>query len=620
MIKVKKIVIHDFKRIKTESVPLAPITALVGGNTSGKSSVLQAAQLCVSMLQASYVRTKPNKKIEYLQTLANEAVSYRPTDILLNLRHGEPANQSKSFLLGYECEDVAEDGTTTQRNLSIAVTRGKNANLALEFTGDLSLIPILGNRDMPFSIFTPGLSGIPLREEWRTRGALDAAAMHGDANLYLRTLLDHLLRKNLDQKTVKNWCSGEIDIDDLPPDSPWHRFCTLLDKCYAGARIYVNHDNQRDRYVEISVAFGGQISKLDMASTGMLQVIQILAYACFYTPPLLLLDEPDAHLHADSQTKLHLALKSIVSTTDTRIVLATHSPQLIQHMLGDDDASVVWMDQGKIVPVPKGDRPAIPVLMELGALSVGAGAFDPKNKLVVLTEDSEKNPIRRYVESNGAKDYACLSYNGCGNLSGARQLAGLLRDLRPEAKIIIHRDRDYRTTEEMSFEIALAKALYEKDGITGVAELFTPLNDVEHCFLNIEHLSSVFDGIATKQQLQQALDQSVAKQRDEITNCVRKARNVINRDLYDSERMKNKTALRTSSGIADKSPKDQDFLPKDGTTPLKEDQWHGKTVYRAFLKEVHTIIKGDTKRIPKLIFSHSPHLKSPEWAKEILFT
>ena len=58
-IKIKKITIKDFKRIKYLSLELAPITALVGGNTSGKSSVLQAAQLAISLLQAAYT-TRPD--------------------------------------------------------------------------------------------------------------------------------------------------------------------------------------------------------------------------------------------------------------------------------------------------------------------------------------------------------------------------------------------------------------------------------------------------------------------------------------------------------------------------------------------------------------------------------
>ena len=52
--RLDKIAINQFKRIETLEVELQPITALVGGNTSGKSSALQAAQLGVSILQAAF--------------------------------------------------------------------------------------------------------------------------------------------------------------------------------------------------------------------------------------------------------------------------------------------------------------------------------------------------------------------------------------------------------------------------------------------------------------------------------------------------------------------------------------------------------------------------------------
>lgn len=242
--RVEKIFVENFKRIKREEIVLQPITALVGGNTSGKSSVLQAAQLCVSLMQASFTEIKKGK-VTRLSTLANEAVSYRPTDVLLTLRHSVPVSeaesvsetesvqtkpvqakpvQTKSFSIGFTCTQIDDNGVETLLQLTVSVTRGKNANLALDYKGDESLIAVLGNRDQPFSIFTPGLSGIPLKEEWRTRGALDAAAMHGDANLYLRTLLDHLLRKDMTADIVTHWCKQKIDLDKLPASAPWSIF------------------------------------------------------------------------------------------------------------------------------------------------------------------------------------------------------------------------------------------------------------------------------------------------------------------------------------------------------------------------------------------------------------
>lgn len=611
-IRVDNIIVKDFKRIRTQEINLNSITALVGGNTSGKSSVLQAAQLCIAIMQASYVGKKRHS-VEKLGTLANEAVSYRPTELLLSLRHGESASQTKSFSMGYTCTKFNDDGTEARMQLEVAVTRGKNANLALRYTGNTSLLPILGDRDNPFSIFTPGLSGIPLREEWRTRGVLDAAAMHGDANLYLRTLLDHLIHKNMTDNVVAAWRSELIDIDRLPPEAPWFVFSTLLDKCYPGARIYIKHDREKDRYISVTVKYLGQSTPLDMASTGMLQVIQILAYACFYHPPLLLLDEPDAHLHADSQTRLFQALKGLTETTNTRIVLATHSPQLIQLMLNDQSASVVWMDKGAEVEVLAGQRPAIPLLMELGALTVGADVFVPANKIIILTEDSEAEMVKLFARANGVQNFACLSYNGCGNLSGARQLAVLLSELRPDAKIVIHRDRDFRTVEEMAFEQLLASAWYASNGGERIVELFTPLNDIEHSFLNLDHLSHVFNGVAVREQIETALNEAIATKRDDLTGRIRAARAVVKMELYDSDRMKRKTDFRARSGIAEAPPRINIFLPEDGTHPLMLEQCHGKTVFRAFLNKLHRAVGGDTRTFPGYILRESEHLRTQGW-------
>jgi len=610
-VRVDKIYIQNFKKIENQEIDLKPITVLVGGNTSGKSSILQAAQLCTSLMQSAYI-DNTGRSIKKLKTLALDEVFYRPTEKLLNLRHGDAASQTKGFKLGFECTLTKHEKAETL-SLLVSVTRGKNANLALNYEGDDKLMPTIGDRDLPFSIFTPGLSGIPLKEEWKTRGALDAAAMHGDANLYLRTLLDHLLHKDLPAETVSEWCRGALEIEDLPESSSWRAFCTYLNDCYPGAYVYIKHNSAKDRYIDVSVEYRSLEFTLDSASTGMLQVIQILAYACFYAPPLLLLDEPDAHLHADSQTRLHRALKTLTTNTATRVVLATHSPQLLQLMMDDNDIKVIWLDSGKEVSVPPGQLPAIPILMELGALALGAQVFDPKNKLIVLTEDKEADFVKIFVKANYEGRFACLSYHGCGNLSGARQLSVLLSELRPDARIIIHRDRDFRTTEEMSFELSLASARLKLDECEKTFEIFTPLNDIEHSFLNSHHLEASLSKIATPQQIQDALTNALAIKRDELTAKIHSAREVIKRNLYDCERMKKKEEDRKSSGIPLKPPKNKIFLPEDGRHPIEISQCHGKTAYRSFITELHKIIKGDSRLIEPHIMTCTKFLRNENW-------
>lgn len=607
-IRLDKIEINDFKRIETLEVDLQLITALVGGNTSGKSSALQAAQLGVSILQAAF-RRKANGTFEFEGTVANDAVLFRPTDRLLDLRRGMPATQTKGFSITYCAVDL---DTGAEKQLTMNVRRGKNANITITRSGDDDLAGVLADPDRPFSILTPGLSGIPVREEWRTKGAMDAAVMHGDANLYLRTVLDHLFTRGLDEMARTAWKRGR-DIALLPLNSGWQTFSTLLDCCYPGSRVIVDHNPQRDRYVKVEVHFDGACIPLDMASTGMLQVIQIIAYTCFYAPPLLLLDEPDAHLHADSQGRLYDALKGAATATGTRILFASHSPQLIQRLMYDPDAAVVWMSNGSKVPVDVAQRPAIPILMTLGALSAGADAFDPARPLILMTEDKLTRPVTMLAKANGApENLAVLSYNGCGNLPAARLLAGMITDMRPDAQIILHRDRDFRTEQEMQFELSTAEAERQRNGITRVKEIFTPFNDVEHSFAQPEHLKDIFTELAPE-LIDAAVTDVAAHKRDDLVNAARVAREQIRSTLYDVPRKRNKPEW-AASGMPNSTPSTNEFLPANGLTPVSFEHAHGKMLMDGLRPRIHHHIGGASQISDSRIYMATEHLRTPTWA------
>jgi predicted ATPase len=607
--RLDKITVHDFKRIEKLVVDLRPITALVGGNTSGKSSALQAAQLGVSILQAASRRKKADGTVDIVRTVANDAVLYRPTDRLLDLRRGDPATQSLGFSIAYGGVDL---DTNSNKQLTIKVRRGKNANIAITLVGDNDLARVLADPDRPFSILTPGLSGIPLREEWRTKGAMDAAVMHGDANLYLRTVLDHLFNLDLSDTEKDAWRQNR-DIAILPVNSRWRTFSALLDQCYAGSRVIVDHNPKDDRHVKVEVEFGGTCVTIDMASTGMLQVIQIIAYTCFYTPPLLLLDEPDAHLHADSQGRLYEALKGVAATTHTRILFASHSPQLIQRLMYDPLAAVVWMSDGEKVSVDASQRPAIPILMTLGALSAGGNAFDASRKMILITEDKLPIPVTTLAKANGAPDnLAVLSYHGSANLPAARLLANMISDMRPDARIVLHRDRDFRTEPEMRFELSTAEAERQRNGVERISEVFTPFNDVEHSFAQHAHLKAVFQELDPT-NIDSAITEVAALKRDELVQAARQARGQISSTLYQVER-KRKKPQWADSGMPDKEPPISDFIPANGIAPVSFEHCHGKMLMDGLLPAIHSLTGGGTEKLKPRIYSCTDHLRTPTWA------
>lgn len=606
-VRLEKIKVNDFKRIEALEIDLKPVTALVGGNTSGKSSALQAAQLGVSLLQAAYRGTKRNGDPDFVGTIANDAVLFRPTEDLLDLRRGTPATQKLGYEIIYSAEDL---DAGTQKTVLVRIRRGKNANLWIEIEGDLDFAAVLADRTRPFCVLTPGLSGISLREEWRTRGAMDSAVMHGDANLYLRTVLDHLFKDGLTAAVIEAW-KARRDVLALP-DGRWKRFCNLLDRCYPGARIIVDHDERRDRHVYVNADFNGSSVTLEMASTGMLQVIQILAYACLYEPPLLLLDEPDAHLHADSQAKLYEALRGLAAETATRVLLASHSPQLIQRLMFDSDATVIWLSEGSPVPLDETRRPALPILMTLGALTSGADVFDPGRRIILLTEDKVQDLALTVARASGANDVACLSYNGCSNLPGARLLARIITDLRDDAKVYIHRDRDFRTDEEIAFENAIFESYKKEEGLVRVYELFTPLNDIEQQFVQSEHLKFVLKDRLTDPEIDAILNDTIAIRRDDLIFSVRKARQVIAETTYASARLRRKQAWH-DTGMPDQPPADAVFLPVDGLHPVPFERCHGKMLLTAVKNAIHRAIGGNSMEIQDIIHGTSPALEIDAW-------
>lgn len=607
-VRLDRIVIKDFKRIESLEIDLQPLTALIGGNTSGKSSALQAAQLGVSILQAAFRGYRSNNRPEFAGTVANDEVLFRPTEQLLDLRRGGRATQNLGYSITYQGVD-----TTTQINKSICIEirRGKNANIAITRDGDDDFAAVLANGDQPFSIFTPGLSGIPIREEWRTKGAMDAAVMHGDANLYLRTVLDHLFTQDMDETARVGWRDG-CNIDALP-EGGWKKFSELLDSCYQGARVVVEHNRERDRYVGVEIDTLGKRVTLDMASTGMLQVIQIIAYACFYAPPLILLDEPDAHLHADSQSRLYEALRSIANETQTRILFASHSPQLIQRLMYDSDAGVVWMNEGAKVSVDDTQRPAIPVLMALGALTIGADAFDPARPVILMTEDKLTQPVTTLAKANGAPDnLAVISYNGCGNLAAARLLANMIADMRPDVRIILHRDRDFRTDSEMQFELETAAAERHRNGVTRVFEVFTPFNDVEHSFAQATHLKTVFSSVAPD-LIDAAINDVILLKRDDLVQAARLARSQIETALYNAPRKRQKPEW-AQTGMPNTPPSISTFIPPNGLVPVSFENSHGKMLMNGLRPKIHSHIGGASQVVNNQIYTETTHLWDQKWA------
>ncbi|KIC09087.1 hypothetical protein RA19_17570 [Leisingera sp. ANG-M1] len=326
---------------------------------------------------------------------------------------------------------------------------------------------------------------------------------------------------------------------------------------------------------------------------------------------MLLLDEPDAHLHADSQSRPYEALKGVAAETQTRILFASHSPQLIKRLMHDFNAEAVWMAEGAKVPLDEAQRPAIPIMMTLGALAAGAEIFDPARQVILMTEDKDSEPVRVLALANGVPEIlTVLSYNGCGNLPAARLLANMISDMRPDAQITIHRDRDFRTEQEMVFELATASAERDRNGITGVSELFTPLNDVEHSFAQSDHLKAIFHDVAPA-LIDAAITDETALRRDNLVQAAHVAREQIRANTYVPRKQTKEEWGAT--GMPNQAPGVAGFKPANSLVPVSFEHTHGKKPMAGLKLRIHAHVGGASQETATRLFSVSEHLRAEAW-------
>lgn len=453
-----------FKSIGDLTLDLGHINVLVGGNNSGKSTVLHAIQFAVSVAQTLHASrwTRVGRKPG---SIASNELVYAPLRDITALAPKGNLSESKEKSMQIALSEGV-NGEGVNESCSVMGRRGRNKNTTFEIDGRA-----LGSRlekiDKPYSILVPGLSGIPEQEDYRPPAYVRKAAARGDANSVLRNILALL------QMEPKKWQQFHDDLHSVFPE------CDLT----------LRSTRENDELVDVRLSFAGVPSlPIDAAGTGILQAIQILSYVDLYEPSVLLLDEPDAHLHPTNQRKLASLLRMLAEERDVQVLLATHSRHILDALYGT--AEVVWLDAGKRVNT----KPEyLQVLMDLGALDQTERLRTDEKPAVVLTEDANPDMLRVLMKSSrwNLDDAYIWSYKGCTNEGTAILVAAVLRDIIPNVQIVVHRDRDYLS------EIEINSYLQRMEDHK-LSAFITEGTSVEAYFLNPDHLAKVnSDGITS---------------------------------------------------------------------------------------------------------------------------
>lgn len=481
MFELDNIEVKKFKQIDSIKMDVADLNILVGSNGSGKSSILQALHLTSCLMrQADRIRPSSTSMVRVVD------LDYLPSDQYWRLGHKADwgnVSTSPSSSVVFSFQD--EGGTKTSATLTIRSAR--NAGISVQGILPDDIRGQFRGENTFFSGFIPGISGIPNVEAKNARRVVLKACSFGDSNVYLRNALNLLSAEQITQ--IQNW---------LEP---------LLGK----VKIDVSFDDDKDLNISAEAELKGITVPLELLGTGYLQLIQIFCYVLLFEPKILLVDEPDIHLHPTVQEALPAVLSEIAESQNLKIVLSTHSPFIVRG--APVATNVIWLDGGNIV---SSDR-------SLVEMALGWGAFG--KKVIVVTEDAKNAFLKKLIKQWPEIDRAVSVLPGRGykQLLKRDQAEELRQALGGKFKILVHRDRDSLTDQEVTDLIAS----YTSEG---VSLWLTEQSDLEAEFCSPAFISSLTG--ETAEQSQQLLSELLVANAGPISDQFASQRQAHNQELY----------------------------------------------------------------------------------------
>lgn len=524
---LSEVEIRNFKKISRITLSISDINILVGTNGSGKSSVLQALHLaCCAMRQANEIR--PNKS----SVIMTQDLDYLPTNNYERLGHnfvwsnnGNNNNCSEisfTFLDDQGSRLSAICNLRAARNAGISVRGNIHQNISNEFR----------SKNKSFSAYIPGISGIPNTEEKKSEKVIKKTCSFGDSNVILRNVL--LLLNERDQNNI-------------------HKIESWLHPIIGNIKFKIDYDEKNDLFIECRFSNDNlTYLPIELLGTGYLQLIQLFCYILLFEPKLLLIDEPDIHLHPTIQEKLILNLLRIQEEqkrigNEMKIFISTHSPFIIRG--ATENCNIFWLDNGT---AESQNRDVVANVM-------GWGIFG--KQILLLTEDKNTFLLKKIISQWPALEskIAILPGNGYNNLPSVQQAKEFKEFLANKYQIIIHRDRDSLTNDE----VERLRQEYSSEGIF----LWVPLDsDVESYFCTPNFL---FELLGNRDDFD-----DMEKCNNYINQIIRTERQVID-DQFAKQRKAHNEKLYQSGG----SPTNEDVKNELETTrPLKGAK--GKTIFK----------------------------------------
>lgn len=343
--------LRKFKKFKNETIELLPegITLVAGGNNSGKSSLLHG--LAVWEFCRTAIEMEKGAGAFYVGAhhqglgLGNDEFSPVAVPSLkhlwTNLRPQRQASDGETdgYTMRIACDWVDAGGFTRTLEFGLALA---NDRLFIRVTATNLTKP----DPIPVMAYLPPFAGITSRETRVSPAIRRRRIGEGLAGAVLRNLLLDLYDTNdLERLRLKGDRSRilQSDLNRLRSTDGWELLQQTIRTRFNAELLVEPFKEEYHSYIRIELDRGevsghrltrwSNYSRRDLMveGSGFLQWLSVYALASAPNFDVLLLDEPDAHLHPTLQVELMESLSSLASLQGKQVLVATHSVELLRH-------------------------------------------------------------------------------------------------------------------------------------------------------------------------------------------------------------------------------------------------------------------------------------------------
>ena len=441
---ITQLTLRKFKSVDEQIYNFTQFDLLVGRNNSGKSTVLQALaiwQFCVDEFHRS--KRSGSKGIQVV--LPNFTALPVPE---FNLLWKDRTDRYWPLVNGTKKQEYILIGIDVEWRQPTGEPRSFGVELRYHSSQTIYAIPGGGweafraceqRGDLPRIAYVPPFSGLEPTEKWLDEAPIRQQVGKGQPGSVLRNLLLRVCPS-------RSRGSARAPKGDMTPLA-WKELASIVTRWFSVEIHEPGYDSAKDVYITVEYRQNGKDFDIIAGGSGFHQTLTLLAFLYGYQPTTILLDEPDAHLHANLQREILDYFKRKGIETGTQFLIATHAEEFVR---GVDVGQLVSL----LNQVPRRVQSAPEVLRAMAEVSNEEIARLLNSPYILYVEgESDERILRAWANpcgAQGAMDKVFFKAMRGGDKQAMKTRAdehfAALKQIIPEVKRLMLLDYDDRAT------------------------------------------------------------------------------------------------------------------------------------------------------------------------------